>query len=545
MQNNEINISITAQDKTREALQKAQGSLESFKGKVESMKPAFEKMAAVGTVAFGAITAVGVSSLRAFAEAQQETAQTNLILQNALDEMSGGVLQKFQKEIGGTTNMLGSVQVAMTKASDAAVKLGFDDEEAAKSFARLFSASKSTEQSMKDIALAQDLARFSGRSLEESTQAILAIYAGSGTRVLKEFGIQLKDNATKQDIFNAVMAKSKGSAEGFAKSMQGSMEVLKVQLGNLQENIGEALAPAVAKLLEKVKPIVEKFVEWASNNPELLSKIVLIAGAIAGLVAGMGALGLILPAIITAFTVLSGPVGIIAAVIGVLVAGFFMLRDRLSGIWEFLKDIGVLDYFKQIWESISTTFNTVLLPAFQQLWSVMGNLRPLLEIVAKIVGGVLLGAFMILAKALEIAFSLLANIFSMAVKIADFFVGSFKKAIQALGDAFDWVAQKIQSVINFFEELWNKATRFGGSAVKAVSSAITKVFNVNDAVVTPGGNVIKTSPQDYIFATKDPASLAGGGGLVVNIYNSNLLSNEAGDMLGDQILQKLRGSFKL
>lgn len=45
----------------------------------------------------------------------------------------------------------------------------------------------------------------------------------------------------------------------------------------------------------------------------------------------------------------------------------------------------------------------------------------------------------------------------------------------------------------------------GGSEVQA--SAMNET-SVNDAVITPGGEVVKTNPSDYIFATKDPSSLA-------------------------------------
>lgn len=42
-------------------------------------------------------------------------------------------------------------------------------------------------------------------------------------------------------------------------------------------------------------------------------------------------------------------------------------------------------------------------------------------------------------------------------------------------------------------------------------------WEVNDAVITKNGQVIKTSPQDYIFATKQPQALATSGNYTINI----------------------------
>ena len=45
--------------------------------------------------------------------------------------------------------------------------------------------------------------------------------------------------------------------------------------------IGEALVPVLEKLLEKIQPVIDKATEWITNNPELASKILLVATAVA------------------------------------------------------------------------------------------------------------------------------------------------------------------------------------------------------------------------------------------------------------------------
>jgi len=81
----------------------------------------------------------------------------------------------------------------------------------------------------------------------------------------------------------------------------------------LQENIGQALAPALQQLLSTIQPIIQKFVDWAGQNPELLKNIILIGGAITGFVTALGTLGLAIPAITAGLALISAPVVAIIA----------------------------------------------------------------------------------------------------------------------------------------------------------------------------------------------------------------------------------------
>jgi hypothetical protein len=53
------------------------------------------------------------------------------------------------------------------------------------------------------------------------------------------------------------------------------------------------------------------------------------------------------------------------------------------------------------------------------------------------------------------------------------------------------------------------------------ANAKKKTTTVQDAVIAPGGNVVSTSPRDYLFAMQDPSSIANGGGnnfsLTINV----------------------------
>lgn len=53
------------------------------------------------------------------------------------------------------------------------------------------------------------------------------------------------------------------------------------------------------------------------------------------------------------------------------------------------------------------------------------------------------------------------------------------------------------------------------------NSAVSKTTKVNDAIITPQGNVITTHPEDYLIASKNPSGLMGGGSPIVNIDIQN------------------------
>lgn len=263
MASEDIKIVINADDR-------ASGVLSSLSKNVGGLGVALTglaKIAGVGLVAgFGAMTAAGVSAVRSFMEAEKEMVIANTALHNvslSLEEMN-----KINKEVGETgVFSFKAVEEAMENAGKAAVKLGMDDEAASVAFAKLFQITHSVTEAQEELTLAMDLAAFSGRSLEEATKAITMVHAG-GTRVLKEFGIQIADDATEADALAAVYEKVGGSAEAMANTTAGKLQVLSVSWENLKETIGGVLAEALG-------PFIDQLSTWAQDpaTQEQLTRI--------------------------------------------------------------------------------------------------------------------------------------------------------------------------------------------------------------------------------------------------------------------------------
>ena len=88
----------------------------------------------------------------------------------------------------------------------------------------------------------------------------------------------------------------------------------------------------------------------------------------------------------------------------------------------------------------------------------------------------------------------------------------------------------------------------GGSSRTSMSiSSQLKYTKVNDAVISPKGDVISTHPDDYLIATKNPQALAGAGtgGVTINISGTFLDDRQAARRMGDEIMTKLRQQMQL
>ena len=68
---------------------------------------------------------------------------------------------------------------------------------------------------------------------------------------------------------------------------------------------------------------------------------------------------------------------------------------------------------------------------------------------------------------------------------------------------------------------------------------------VNDAVINPSGDIISTHPDDYIIATKDPSSLAGGGPTIVIQGNTFIGPEDFAEKVGDDIVKRLGRSGRI
>lgn len=332
---------LDLEDRVSPGIAKVQTSLDNFTGKVEKMKPTFTKMAAVGTAGFAAITGAVGLSIKAFAESEAQLARVDSILDtlsaDTLKQFSGGVEQAKQiaREFGSEIQALG----------------GIGDETASEGFAKLLQITKDSTKAMDAATVAADLATFKQIDYSTAVDIVSKVVAGN-TSVLTRYGIVLKEGATAEEAMAELAARTAGQYEAYGKTVAGQTEIMKQTFGDLQENIGAAFVPALQSIMDTVKPLIDAFVKWAGDNPELLRTIVIVTGGLFGLLAVVGFLGLAIPALSAGFAGLAvvigflvSPIGLVIIAIGLLVAAAWYLWENwdkvialVSAAWQGLKD---------------------------------------------------------------------------------------------------------------------------------------------------------------------------------------------------------------
>ncbi len=226
-------IIVDAKNKTGAAFSQVESGLNRVKGANDNMAASvFKGVAAWDLLKQGIKIAVDFfkSSVSASIEASKEMALVKQNVENA------GIAYN-------------SIKDKLDEYSKSMIQMGFDDEETATSVSKLMMVTGDYNKALLLNQLAMDLARSKGIALEEATTAIAQVTAGN-VRILKQYGIVLKDNASAADALSAMHDKVKGSMVSFANTTAGKIEKSTQQWQNLKEQIGEQVQPSVDKLMD-------------------------------------------------------------------------------------------------------------------------------------------------------------------------------------------------------------------------------------------------------------------------------------------------------
>ena len=260
----------------------------------EKAQFAIKKAAVAAAAALVALTAALGAALKAAMEDEAQAAQLALTLRN--------VTGATEAQVEATEEMIS----AMSRAS------GTADSELRPALAVLITGTKDITVATEALALAQDIAIGSNKSLAEVSEALAKAYGGNmkGLQALSpEIKTMIKDGASLDEVMQVLTDTFGGAAATAANTAAGKFQILKNSLDETKESIGAALLPAV----EAVLPILQEFADWAQENP----------GAFLAIAAAIGAVALAIVAVNIAmsanpFTLIA--IGIAAVVTGLIVA---------------------------------------------------------------------------------------------------------------------------------------------------------------------------------------------------------------------------------
>lgn len=510
-----VGVIIQAEDQATSVISGIRGSLSNLNSSLKTLEPAFKSMAVVGTAAFGAIALFAKQSVDAANEAALVQAQLGAVL----------------KSTGGIAGVTADAAIKLSKALESTTTFSDEAVLSAENLLLTFTSIKSNvfPQATKTVldmatALGEDTSSAAiqlGKALQDPILGVTALrrvgvnFSSAQQDVIKKLVESGHLLTAQKMILKELGTEFGGSATAKALTFAGAMEQLSNQVNDFQEEVGNALIPVIQKVTNMITPIVAKFTEWAQANPQLVARILEVGAAVAGLTALIGLFGLALIPITAALEALLSPVGLtvlaLVALAGVVVA----LQGKWTDIFRVIdQNTGLITLISTAWKDVADKFTKLLLPALKNLWDALQPLAPFL----KALGEVAIAGLLIAVGTLVIALNVIANTLTLVLTVATTLASFFT---QSLLIVFHDVQNAIESVVGWADKLFTSLSKLNlvqgaKSVLSGAASAAGKIIGVNDAVISPQGNVITTAPDDYLIATKDPSSLGMGSGLTFN-----------------------------
>jgi hypothetical protein len=314
-------------DSLKKALQSAQDEIKQVRNQIKETNriskesgDSFVESAARAGTAYFALKGVITSTLGAFFES--EKAQRQLDQAFARSGLSASKLKDSYSTL-----------------ADAATNLtGVDDDAAKKAFAKAQVQLGSIEITNDLVTATANLAAVTGQDFGSALDEIIRT-STTTKNTLKAYNVELDKNMSVSARLSAITSQLNGTLAGqaeAAKTGATQFSILKVQIGNLAEDIGAQLAPAAIKAAEGIREMIQ----WVRAHPELIKFTAgVIAGvgaltAVAGVISTVGSALAILKPIIAAVGAALGaitlPVWAVVAALGALAAGvaYFVLGQK-------------------------------------------------------------------------------------------------------------------------------------------------------------------------------------------------------------------------
>jgi tape measure domain-containing protein len=520
-----IAITIKAIDEFSKTISEATRSFNSLGGIMTSIgKIGASAMIAVGT----AMVSVGVASVKLAGDFEQTKVAFTTMLGSAEKATS------FLNELANFAKRTPFTIQGVEKSAKQLMAVGFEAEDVIptlKSVGDIASGLGLGEEGLERLILnlgqVQTQGKITGRELRD--------FAVAGVPLLKELSNQL--GVSEQDITDMI---SKGeistqmvldafknmTSEGGrfgdlmakqALTFNGMISNMKDTITLMGREIGMALLPPLKELLDifandilpSIQPLIPLFIEFTTTIVEgLIPYLPKLSEMITKLFE-------VFMKLFTALQPLMGPLMDLA----------FVIFDALFvAIEPLIPTIQILA------ES--------LVPLFNALSPIITALSPIIKMASELIAiFIKLGINSIMAS-LKPALEIIIPILTILINV-------FTKIIEVVKSVVDWITQLINKVREFFTTGFEKI----GGAVEGITSKTSSKSSVKpasnlsvmDAVISPTGNIISTSPSDYLIATQNPSELGRGTTIIIE---GNIYGVDADDM-ADALVSKLKEKISI
>jgi TP901 family phage tail tape measure protein len=358
-----------------------------------------------------------------------------------------------------------------------------------------------------------------------SVEGLGAILALTGNQA-DAFNATMADITEGSNAMDAAFEAQKATFNALWQEMKNKLNVAMIELGT-------AIMPAVKDLMEKVAVAAGKLADWFGKLSPKGQKFVLVGAALLAALGPvlfiLGQLVLAAPAIGAAFTIMTGPIGIVIAIIGGLIfIGLKLIKNwdtikwAAGQVWDWVLDKisfvvdgikAAFDFFIEFLKAwvnlhvtilktalalivgIVATFLDWLFPNWQEnltkmievwreAWDAFSNkVSEIIEVISSVVGG----AFQSLVTAISGFLNKIKEIWLVVWSaIADFFVDLWQPVKDAFASVVDFIIDKIQKAI----DMYNRLKALLNKPIQAVSSAGASVGNFFSNALSRGKSIL-------------------------------------------------------
>ena len=238
-----------ALDEANSAVNKAVGGFERQSNPVDGLTSKLKGLvgAYIGLRGIQAVSNFAMEATEAFRVQERAVLSLNTTLANA-----GVYSQQYSKQIQELASQIQSYSNYGDEAIIKAQALG----------QAYIGQTKITEQLTKSVV---DFAAATGMDLEQAF-TLVGKSIGSSTNALGRYGIELNKNMSDSEKMTAIAVQLGNRYEGQAKQMANASIQLKNAIGDLKEEIGKQLNPAIEKAQKLLLKFTQTATEWFKNN---------------------------------------------------------------------------------------------------------------------------------------------------------------------------------------------------------------------------------------------------------------------------------------
>lgn len=372
MASTSLEFVITAVDKASGVIKGVGDAGEKAGGKFEKFKTgANVAMAAVGVAA----VKFGSDSVQAYQEAEQSQAALERAYESfpALANTNIDALRKLNSEIQAKT--------------------GYDDDAAAAAQATLAQFGLTGSQIAKLTPLMADYAAKTGKDIGTAAEDMGKAILGQG-KALKNVGVDFTDTGDAAGNFDQLISGLDEKVGGFAETMgdtaAGKAQILQATFGDLQEQVGAGLTPALTTLTTVATGVLN----WLTQTPGAMTAVAIALGVMAVAWAAM--------------TLAASPWLLIGVAIAAVIAGIVLVIKNWSTVVETLKRawgavVGwfkgtIIEPLKTAWTGVTSWFSTNVAKVGDFFSDLVDHIRTIFKNVANLITFPFRSAFNGLAK---------------------------------------------------------------------------------------------------------------------------------------------------